>query len=170
MTKQKQQKARSVPAQKQIGIWPWLRDKMYDVVYSEGDFVLQFVADFFRGAEPAREARHLKRQVEFQASRGQHSSGKNVKKPIQSQRKPLNKAEQKIFVDLLKRKPSEKQIPYWKRKKALLSNPNKRELVMRHAADLKLAAQQKADTIEISASTFSIPHKQKQTVTKVRKR
>ena len=170
MTKQKQQKARSVPAQKQIGIWPWLRDKMYDVVYSEGDFVLQFVADFFRGAEPAREARHLKRQMKFQASRGQHSSTKHVKNTVKIQGKPLNKAEQKIFMDLLKRKPSEKQIPYWKRKKALLSNPNKRELVMRHVDAVKLTATQKAGSIEIDAGHVTMPIKQKQTVRKSRKR
>ena len=170
MTEPRNKKPRSVRGQKQIGLWPWLRDKMYDVVYSEGDFVLQFVADFIRGPEPAREAKHLKRQVQFQASRGQHSSVKNVKKPIQSQGKPLNKAEQKIFVDLLRRQASEKQVTYWKRKKAMLNSPNKHELIKRHNDALKLSETKKAGAIQIDVGNFTMPIKQTRTAKQSRKR
>lgn len=170
MSEQGKQRPRGVLGEEVIGPFEWIRDRLYDFVNIEGDFALQFMADFIRGPEPAREENHLKRQMQFQAEKGQHSSLRNVKKARPGQGKPLSKVEQTIFVDLLKRKPSEKQVPYWKRKKALLNNPSKRELVLQHAASLELAAKQKVGTIEIAAGSFSLPTKQKQTVRKSQKR
>ena len=162
MSEQKNQRPRGVLGEEVIGPFEWVRDRLYDFVNIEGDFALQFMADFIRGPEPAREEKHLKRQTQFQARKQKNNT--------KSQQKPLSNAEQKIFVDLLRRQPSEKQVPYWKRKKSLLNNPNKRELVTQHAASLKQAEQQKVSTIEIDASNFSMPQKQKQTVRKSRKR
>jgi len=170
MSEPKKQKPRGVFSEEQVGFLPWLFDQINTFITVEGDFALQFMADFIRGPEPAREEKHLERQMKIQASRGQHSSLRNVKNTVKSQGKPLSKAEQKNFVDLLKRKPSEKQVLYWKRKKALLNNPNKRELVMQHAAGLQLAAQEKAGTIDIDAGNFTIPQKQKRTAKQRRKR
>lgn len=144
MTGSSKQKPASVPPAKQIGLWPWLRDKMYDVVYSEGDFVLQFVADFFRGPEPAREERHLRRQMSYQAGK-------------QTSEKPLTKSEQASFADLLRRKASEPQMIYWKRKKALLAAPNKQQIVAQFTDLQKTMAKQKkqVQTPEISiAQTY----------------
>lgn len=170
MTEPRKQKTRGVPPEEQVGFLPWLFDQINTFITIEGDFALQFMADFIRGPEPAREERHLQRQMQFQAGKRRHSSTKNVKSATKSQGKPLSKAEQKIFVDLLKRKPSEKQVPYWKRKKSLLSNPNKRELVMQHTDALKLAEKQKASTIEIDAGHFAMPTQQKRAAKQRRKR
>jgi len=162
MSKQENQRPRGVLGEEVQGPFEWVRDRLYDFVNIEGDFALQFMADFIRGPEPAREEQHLKRQMQFQAGKQKNNT--------KTHQKPLSKAEQKIFVDLLRRKPSEKQVPYWKRKKALLNNPNKRELVTQHAAGLKLDTTQKAGTIEIAVGNFTMPKKQKQTAKQRRKR
>ena len=159
MTEPRKQKPRGVRTRAQIGFFPWLRDRLYDVVYSEGDFALQFIADFFRGCEPIREAKHIKRQMKFQA-------GKNV---ATGQGKPLSKSQQKVFADILKRQPSEGQIPYWKRKKAMLNNPHKQELVFQHI-QLQKVEIQKADTIQTDAGNFTVPIKQKRTTKRKRQR
>lgn len=163
MSGPRDQKARGVPDEKDIvGPFEWLRDRLYDFVNTEGDFALQFMADFIRGPDPVREEKHLKRQMRFQAGKGRYSATRDVKRRAKSQEKPLNEAEQKIFVDLLRRKPGEKQLPYWKRKKSLLNNPNKRELVKSHQEQQKAARQSKpAIIVEHQSLTASQIHRNK---------
>lgn len=156
MTEPTGKKPRSVRGQKEIGFWPWLRDKMYDVIYSEGDFALQFMADCIRGPEPVREQRHLARQVAYQAGK-------------QTFEKPLTKSEQASFTEILKRKPSEPQMIYWKRKKALLAAPNKQQLVVQFTELQKTLAQRKqqVQTPEISiAQTYQTERVKKKKTTR----
>ena len=96
------------------GIFSWMRDRAYDFVYYEIGTGLDFVGDLFRG--PSGYSQSLHRQAEKVQKRT----------PIA---KPLTKAEQAAFATMLKRQPSEGQVDYWKRKKALLRHPDKKALV-----------------------------------------
>ncbi|MBM1691592.1 hypothetical protein [Sulfitobacter geojensis] len=98
-------------------IFSWMRDRAYDFVYYEIGTGLDFVGDLFRG--PSGYSQSLHRQ----AARAQTRTPKA---------KPLTKAEQAIFAFMLRRKSDEGQIAYWKRKKALLSVPDKQSLVQQH--------------------------------------
>lgn len=114
-----------------------LRDKAYDIVYSEGDFILQFTADFIRGPDPVRDDRHIQRQVK-------HWNGRTVKGQGATSPKPLTVEQQRIFAKILKRKPSESQVAYWKRKKALLQTVDKQGLVKRHLQSEKDVTKQQS--------------------------
>lgn len=101
------------------GLFSWVRDRAYDFVYYELGAGLDFVGDLFRG--PSGYSQSLHRQTDKAQTRAPAA-------------KPLTKADQAIFVEMLRRKPSEPQIAYWKRKKALLNNPDKLDLVRQQRA------------------------------------
>ena len=96
------------------GIFAWLRDRAYDFALYEIGTGLDFVGDLFRG--PSGYSGSLHRQAEKAQARTPTA-------------KPLTKAEQAAFAAMLKRQPTEGQVDYWKRKKALLSHPDKKTLV-----------------------------------------
>ena len=117
----------------------WLRDRAYDFVYYDIGTALDFVGDMFRG--PSGYSKSLHRQSEKAQARTPKS-------------KPLTKSEQVVFLGMLKRGTSEPQMAYWKRKKALLNNPDKKDLVdQQRALDAALTREQaKHPNINIEAS------------------
>ena len=121
------------------GIFSWLRDQAYDFVYYEIGAGLDFVGDMFRG--PSGYSKSLHRQ----SNKAQARTPKT---------KPLTQSEQAVFLGMLKRGTSEPQMAYWKRKKALLNNPDKKELVdQQRALDTALTKRQaKHPNINIEAS------------------
>lgn len=139
------------------GFFSWLRDKAYDFVYNEGDFVLQFTADLIRGEDPVRENRHIQRQM-------------NYREQKTNSEKRLSNKEYAVFLDLLKRNLGEDQVAYWKRKKACLLSNNKQGLVKRHSKNMNDKQKQ---AIKVEASNVKMPTRNKQkspTRTKTRKR
>ena len=72
----------------------------------EGDYALHFFADFIRG------------NTKYTA----HSSS-------DMSEVPLSYEETRVFEELLQRKKGEKQIDYWKRKKAMLNMKDKKGMV-----------------------------------------
>jgi hypothetical protein len=96
------------------GILSWLRDQTYDFAYYEIGAGLDFVGDLFRGPSEYSESLHR------QASKAQTRIEKTH---------PLSKAERAEFAGLLHRRADEGQVAYWKRKKALLSHPDKKALL-----------------------------------------
>lgn len=121
------------------GVFSWLRDQAYDFVYYEIGTGLDFVGDMFRG--PSGYSQSLHRQ----AAKAQTRT---------PQAKPLTQSEQAVFLEMLKRGTSEPQMAYWKRKKALLNNPDKKDLVdQQRALDAALTKRQaKHPNINIEAS------------------
>ena len=110
-----------------MGFFSKLRDIAYDFVYREGDFTLQFFADFFRGTDKVNRKAHQQ-------------------PPKQSkQEEPFTYDERLFFDGLLKRKQGEKQIAYWKRKKALLKMTDKKRFV-REAMDAQKQKEKGDDT------------------------
>lgn len=101
------------------GFFSWLRDQAYDFVYYEIGAGLDFVGDLFRG--PSGYSTSLHRQTDKAQARTPEA-------------KSLTKAEQAVFTGMLKRTPAEPQMAYWKRKKALLGNPDKQGLVAQQRA------------------------------------
>jgi hypothetical protein len=124
------------------GIFSWFRDQAYDFVYYEIGAGLDFVGDLFRG--PLGYSKSLHRQTDKAQARTPEA-------------KPLTKAEQAVFTKMLKRTPAEPQMAYWKRKKALLGNPDKQDLVAQQVAlDAAMAQRQKNHpNIKVEASTLS---------------
>ena len=145
------------------GIFEWLRDQAYDFVDYERGTGLDFVGDMFRG--PSGYSKSLHRQ----------STKAEQRTP---QAKPLTRAERAVFADMLKRQSTEPQMAYWKRKKALLGNPDKQGLVKQQCAlDATLAKRQtKHPNIVVEASGVSSdllrssPPRQTKAQTKSRKR
>jgi hypothetical protein len=121
---------------KKPGIFSWMRDRAYDFVYYEIGTGLDFVGDLFRG--PSGYSHSLHRQAE-----------KAQKRTPQAQ--ALTKADQAVFLSILKRKPSEPQIAYWKRKKALLRHPDKKVLVTGQKAQ-NVATRDRAPKIVVEAN------------------
>ena len=117
------------------GIFEWLRDQAYDFVYYEIGTGLDFVGDLFRG--PSGYSQSLHRQAQKAQKR--------------TAEKPLSKTDQAAFAALLKRQPSEGQVAYWKRKKALLRHPDKKALVTAQKAQ-KAATRDHASKIVEEAS------------------
>lgn len=121
----------------------WFQDRAYDFVYYEIGTGLDFVGDLFRG--PSGYSQSLHRQTDKAQARTPEA-------------KPLTKAEQAVFTGMLKRSPSEPQMAYWKRKKALLGNPDKQGLVAQQLAlDAAVAKRQnqKHPNIKVEASPQS---------------
>lgn len=142
------------------GIFSWLRDQAYDFVHYEVGAGLDFVGDLFRG--PSGYSQSLHRQMEKAQTRV-------------PQAKPLTKDEQAIFAQMLKRQESEPQMAYWKRKKALLGNPDKQNLVaQQRALDAEMTKRQSKKhpniTIDASAVTPSPNRAQTKSKTKTRTR
>jgi hypothetical protein len=121
---------------KKPGIFSWMRDRAYDFVYYEIGTGLDFVGDLFRG--PSGYSQSLHRQTQKAQKRT-------------PQAKPLTKAEQAVFLSILKRKPSEPQMAYWKRKKALLRHPDKKALVTGQKAQ-NAATRDRAPKIVVEAN------------------
>jgi hypothetical protein len=124
------------------GIFSWLRDQAYDFVYYDISAGLDFVGDLFRG--PSGYSQSLYRQADKAQARTPDA-------------KPLSKAEQATFAEMLKRTPSEGQVAYWKRKKALLGVPDKKQLMkQQHARDIAaVKAQSQSPKITVEASGLS---------------
>lgn len=116
----------------------WFQDRAYDFVYYEIGTGLDFVGDLFRG--PSGYSQSLHRQADKAQARTPEA-------------KPLTKAERAVFTGMLRRTPSEPQMAYWKRKKALLGNPDKQGLVAQQLAlDAAMAKRQKHPNIKVEAS------------------
>lgn len=113
----------------------WLRDRAYDFVYYDIGTGLDFVGDLFRG--PSGYSQSLHRQAEKAQKR--------------TAEKPLSKTDQAAFTALLKRHPSEGQVAYWKRKKALLRHPDKKALVTAQKAQ-KAATRDRATKTVVEAN------------------
>lgn len=125
------------------GFFSWLRDQAYDFVYYEIGAGLDFVGDLFRG--PSGYSESLHRQTNKAQARTPEAQ-------------PLTKAEQAVFTEMLKRTPAEPQMAYWKRKKALLGNPDKQGLVAQQLdldAAMAQRQNQKHPNIKVEASTLS---------------
>jgi len=118
------------------GLFSWMRDRAYDFVYYEIGTGLDFVGDLFRG--PSGYSQSLHRQAA------------KAQKWVPTA-KPLTKAEQTKFAAMLKRHPSEGQVDYWKRKKALLRHPDKKALVMGQKAQ-NAATRDRAPKIVVKAN------------------
>tara|TARA_Y100000389_G_C17186874_1_gene376848 strand:+ start:230 stop:670 length:441 start_codon:yes stop_codon:yes gene_type:complete len=119
-----------------MGFFSKLRDIAYDFVYREGDFTLQFFADFFRGTDD--------RKARQQPSK-------------QSQKEEPFTYDERLFFDgLLKRKQGEEQMAYWKRRKALLKMTDKKRFV--HEA---MDAQKQQKKGEDKARKFEIERESK---------
>ena len=101
-----------------------LRDFAYDTVFHVGDTALQFTADLIHGPDNYWSGGYHRRQSE-------KAERKNAK-AIQKGEKPaprLDAGDRKVLDEMLKRQKNETTIEHWKRRKAMLDYPNKRELV-----------------------------------------
>ncbi len=101
-----------------------LGDFLYDTVFHVGDTALQFTADLIHGPDNYWSGGYHKRQI----SKSERVGLKRAKKQKATPR-PLSIEERKVFTSLLKRQNGETIIEHWKRRKAMLDYPNKRELV-----------------------------------------
>ena len=175
MTQDSKQETKRVSPQTSGGIFAWMRDRLYDVVYSEGDFALQMVGDLIRGYEPARERRHLERQIRHREKRVVPAKSKQRHSLPKSQNheKPFTHNEKQAFVDLLKRETGEGQIEYWKRKKWLLHLSTKtiREMITQRE---NIEKQMASDDIQIESYSIAQTYQQRladrETRKKIKKR
>lgn len=127
------------------GFFSWLRDKAYNFVYYDIGTGLDVLGDLFRG--PSSYTQSLHRQAEKSQARTPNA-------------KPMTKADQAVFAEMLRRTQSEPQMVYWKRKKALLKNPDKLGLVKQQreldAAMARSQEQQSKINVEASPSSQGI--------------
>lgn len=121
---------------KKPDIFSWMTDRAYDFALYEIGAGLDFVGDLFRG--PSGYSGSLHRQAEKAQARNPRA-------------KPLTKAEQTQFAAMLKRQPSEGQVAYWKRQKALLRHPDKKALVTGQKAQTA-ATRDRAPKIVVEAN------------------
>lgn len=106
-----------------MSLFQKMRDGLYNFVNTEGGFTLHFFSDLIRGASP-----------------------RSTKQQTGQSQKPLNRSQQKVFDELLKRKQGEPQVAYWKRKKAMLNLTDKESLVQQEIQSRKKQVkQQKKD-------------------------
>ena len=160
MTQDSKQETRRASPQTGGGIFAWMRDRLYDFVYSEGDFALQMVGDLFRGYEPARENKHLERQIKHREKRVSPAKPKQPPSKSQIHENPFTHKEKQAFVELLKRETGEGQIEYWKRKKWLLHLPS--QTIRGMIADRETLKKQLAtDDIEIESYNISQTYRQR---------
>jgi hypothetical protein len=101
------------------GVLKTFRDRAYDAVYRDGDFALQFVGDLIRGPSETSDQAFHKRQLARQTRR--HG-------------KALSYEERQAFLELSKRQDGEKPLDYWKRRKSLLENSNKKGMAQHYLA------------------------------------
>ena len=117
----------------------WLRDQAYDFLYYDVGTALDFVGDMFRG--PSGYSKSLHRQAAKAGAKG---------KP----EKPLTRSERAVFAQMLRRKAGEPQIAYWKRKKALLTHPDKHDLVrQQRSLEAEMARRQTGSKITVDAQS-----------------
>ena len=142
------------PVEEDNSIFSKLRDSLYNIVYSEGDFALQFIADLIHGPDAQRDAGHVKRQLQHQE---------------RNSTVILTEKEKAIFMIILSRKAGEEQVAYWKRKKLLLQHPNKKELVQNYiTAQQDKKNSQKAQTTDLSLSDKNTRLEEYQQITKAK--
>ena len=85
-----------------------IREKAYQFVDREGGFALHFLADFIRGSSTYKEKKaqaHHRPEI------------------------PLTVEEKRIYQTLLQRRKGEKQLDYWRRKRAMNNLNDKKSLV-----------------------------------------
>ncbi len=97
----------------------WIVNRMYDTVFHIGDTTQNFLWDALRGTDNANSQPYHHRQLGKR-----HRQGET----------PLTTVEKQTFEKVLKRYSGEKLIEYWKRKKALLNHPDKKDLVRQYQA------------------------------------
>ena len=127
---------------KKPGFFSWLRDRAYDFVYYEIGTGLDFIGDMFRG--PSGYSQSLHKQSD--KAQAKH-------KPEM----PLTRDEKAVFVDMLKRTEGEPQVMYWKRKKALLNNPDPKGLVAQQIALQAEMSKRRGGDIQVEAARSSNP-------------
>ena len=118
-----------------------LRDQAYDVVYREGDTALQFLADLIRSPDEGRTEKYHSRELHRREKAGET---------------PLTSEDKIIFQKILARHENEKVIDYWKRKKAFLAFPHKKDLVAQYRklerrkerSDQLTASQEKREALQ----------------------
>jgi hypothetical protein len=127
-----------------------LRDASYDTVFHAGDTALQFTGDLIRGPDYGRSERYAHRQIdrsERQAARKAEATlaHQTAKARAQSARSALRYEEKKTFAKMMQREKGESIVEHWKRQKALLAAPDKRQLVQHYERfQAKLDTTQKA--------------------------
>ncbi len=114
---------------------------MYDTVFHVGDSALQFTADLIRGPENDRAKSYYARQMASQNRKVQQL--------------PLDKLQRDVFASMLKRKPSETQMQYWKRRKELLAHPKKHQLVGQEMIRKKAQMKKQAKGTQVSAAKLA---------------
>jgi hypothetical protein len=127
------------------GIFSTIRDTLYNIVFTEGDFALQLVGDLIGGTSRAREAKHLERQIHRQERRVHGNKADKHRTPTTA---PLRYEERKVFQEIMQRHEGEEQVAYWKRKKRLLNHPNKQQLVAQELASRAQAEKQQTQLTE----------------------
>ena len=162
MTRDNTTKTSKLPFQTTRKFSAWVRDQLYDFIFTEGDFALQMVGDLFRGYELKREIKHLERQVRHQQTRVSSPSMKqsgNHQKTTHAQ-KPLSRKDQQTFLNILKRENGEGQIEYWKRKKWMLALPTDaiREMLRRRQ---ELDQRQTAQDIQVESYNITQNYQQR---------
>ncbi len=95
----------------------FLRDRAYDVVYREGDTALQFLADLIASPDEGRTEKYHSRELRRREKAGET---------------PLTTEDKRVFQKILARHENEKVTHYWKRKKAFLAFPHKKDLVAQY--------------------------------------
>jgi hypothetical protein len=135
MSKDSRKKTDDSRRDERRGLFEYLRDGLYHVVFTEGDFALQLVGDFVGGTNRAREQKHLERQLNRKERLTHGKAAEKFRKP---QIKPLTYEERQVYLEILARKPGEDQVKYWKRKKKLLNVYDKQELVKQELENRRL--------------------------------
>ena len=101
------------------GVFDWIQNRLYDTVFHVGDTAQNFLWDVFQGPESNHSQGYHHRQLGKRQRQGET---------------PLTSLEKQTFEKVLKRYPNEKLTHYWKRRKALLNHPDKKNLVHQYQA------------------------------------
>ena len=127
-----------------------LRESSYDTVFHVGDAALQFTGDLIRGPDHGRYDAYAHRQIdrsERQTTRKAEMAAarRTARARAQSARASLRFEEKKTFAKMMQREKGESIVEHWKRQKALLKAPDKRQLVQHYERlQAKLDTTQKA--------------------------
>lgn len=153
--------------QNNFSVFEWFRDKAYDTVFHVGDTTLQFAADIIRGSDYSRHDKYVSRQVDRQERK---QATPKVKQP--KPEKPLNFQEKAIFVEMTRQKTNESIVEHWKRRKELLSHPQKRNLIQIEQKLNAEAAKQREISTEMKqiSTIYQKERVSKQTKERSRKR
>lgn len=97
----------------------WIRDRLYDTVFHVGATTQEFLWDMFQGPNDTRNQGYHSRILDSRHRRGEL---------------PLTSKERLSFDKMIVRAQGERQIDYWRRRRALLQFPNKKSLVSGYVA------------------------------------